>query len=448
MENIGIKTLVHQYVITKRKYLSSINSNLFLNKDNKSRNIRFFLVSAIISLVIISCNDPSPYPEDAKFQKLVFSDSTFQKISQINPKIVNVFIDVSMSNAGFVSEPNSDFLNSIREICSIVSPDTRIRFYAFGTKLTLVGEKTKASLDYFQNEANYNNSETRFDIVLDKIKSSSDNEINLIFTDGIHSENKATSNTYVELAAQIRKYVREGNLFGLMGKKGIFSGEYYPESIRGSFHYKGLRPYYCFIFGYRCQTDFIKTHIMDEWDNYFLLFPAAISSMKTDFYVNNVGVDESMVKDNTLLLKNDNEVDTFKIPITIRSEDFRFWDLYNIESTMEMKRVNIYYQFEKDSMEIIKDKIITKETNINVVKAEKNDLLLNVNYIPEKNDGMTIYRLRITPKIPNWINEWSSDYDGNYEHVSKTYALKSFTHNLLKITNDNQFTLFSIYFIL
>lgn len=412
-------------------------------------SIRVFLLIIIsFSLCLLNCGGPAPYPNDTKFQKIIFKDSTFQSVTQVNPKFINIYVDVSLSNKGFVSESKSDFLNSIRELCSIVNPDTKINFFSFGTQLELIGKNTKEALDYFQEEKNYNNSETRFDLLLKNFKKNSQEEINLIFTDGIHSENKQTQNSYVELASEIRKYVKEGNLFGLIGNKGYFSGMYYPEVKAKIFQYNGARPYYCFIFGSRRHIDFIKTHIIEYWNSFFLLYPAAVTTVKADLNNTNMGIDESMAKDNTFVLQNVQSADTFKIPISIESDDFRFWDLSNIESTMEMKRVDIYYESDKDSMKVLEENDISKKTKINVLKFENNQLSLGVNYSPDKNKGMTIYRLKITPKMPRWISNWSTDYDGDEAHVGKTFALESFTHNLLKITNDNQFTLFSLYFIL
>jgi hypothetical protein len=120
----------------------------------------------------------------------------------------------------------------------------------------------------------------------------------------------------------------------------------------------------------------------------------------------------------------------------------------NIQTTMEVKRVNIYYMSDKDSMQIIeKNNSIEHDVNMKYMRNDKK-FIMTLRYVPAKYDGMSISRLIITPKIPTWINQWSTNYDGSDSYVNKTYALESFTHNLLKITNDNQFILFSVYFIL
>jgi len=416
------------------------------------KKLQYHMVSVIFICVMllfnISCNGPAKYPQDAKFKDFLFSDNTHAVGEQRSPKTINFYVDISESNKGFVQVNNSNFLKSIRDLCSIIDPDVKTNFYAFGDHIKFIGNDIRHALNYFQNPHSYNNSETRFDLLLKNLTLKKINEeVNLVFTDGIHSENKQTQNTYVELANRIRKFVKVGNLFGLIGNKGYFDGIYYPEVKAKSFPYNGIRPFYCFVFATRQYIDFIKTHLIENWEKYFILYPASLDCIKADMDNSNVGIDESMVKENTFIIQNLNSVDTILIPITIDSDDFKFWDFNTVSSSMEVKRTDIFYGSEKDSFivldssKIVKHQLVTKESS-------KVKLTIDFKFNPIEYDGMAVYRLIITPKVPDWINEWSTDYDGTPQNVTKTYALKSFTKNLLKITNDNQFTFLSLYFVI
>ena len=135
----------------------------------------------------------------------------------------------------------------------------------------LDGERLSDILNKIGNVDIYTEVQTRFDILFDFLeKNKNQNDLNLILTDGIHSENKSTANVYVELANYIRKFVMANKLFGLLASNGKYKGKYYTESSCPDIpEFDGIRPFYCFVFGSIKHIEFIRTHLLEYWQRNF-----------------------------------------------------------------------------------------------------------------------------------------------------------------------------------
>ena len=430
---------------------------------------RFLYVFFVIgfNVLLSNCNcEPLELPDVKAFQIVkgeTFNDMSSQMKNPQSPETINIFIDTSYSNKGFIAPDNSAFLTRIRDLCAILNPNVNVKFYIFGSSINLVGSRVPGKIDgerlsdvlsKIGDVGIYTDSQTRFDILFDFLeKSENKSDLNLILTDGIHSENKNTANVYVELANYIRKFVSKNKLFGLLASRGQFKGTYYTESSCPNIpQFEGIRSFYCFLFGSIEHIEFIKTHLLGQWQKNFLLYPALLDKITVNKSKMNIGFDDNLIKEGGIILRNMKSTDTFSIPVTLTSKDFRHWNLEKFVTTLDMKKVEIY-QGCGEKMDGVKQKkyLARLEHSVDVLSFNgKNELALNVNFKPENEKGekgICIYRLVITPNIPNWINEWSTDTDCTVEDAQKTYGLKNFMKNLLAVTSDSRFDFVSLYFI-
>jgi len=427
----------------------------------KNMSIIYGIILIFIYLTFIGCEcKPLKLPIDATFKEKAFNDFSSSFLKQKSPETINIFVDISYSNAGFISSDNSDFLNCIRSLCAILDTNLTIKFFSFGSEIKLLGSRNPGKeksvrisklLDFLEDENNYKDSETRFDYLFRLLEKNKNlNELNLVFTDGIHSEKGNTENVFVELTNYIRKFVKENNLFGILGRKGQYNGIYYTESSCPNIpEYNGLRPFYCFIFGSRTHIDFLKTHFMQYWQKHFLLYPASFKEIHIDKKKINVGFDEHLINDGVIILNNVKNTSSFSIPITLRSDDFRFWNLKKVTANLDMKNIEIYHGCNKKKESIvIKDEKHWIDCSTNILGFDgKNELSLEVRFKPINSPGLCIYKITITPELPDWIKEWSTETDCTHEDAQKTYGLKNFTRNLLTVTSDSQFEFINIYFV-
>lgn len=438
-----------------------------------SRFLYAFLVVGFC-LLLINCNcEPLELPDATAFQTVkrdIFNDMSSQMNNQQSPETINIFIDTSYSNKGFIAPDNSAFLKRIRDLCAILNPNVSVKFFIFGSSISLIGSRIPGKLDgerlsdvlnKIGDVGIYTESQTRFDILFDFLeKNKNQNDLNLILTDGIHSENKNTANVYVELANYIRKFVSTNKLFGLLASRGQFKGTYYTESSCPNIpEFDGIRRFYCFLFGSIKHIEFIRTHLLEHWQKSFLLHPARLKEITVAKSKLKIGFDDHLIKEGAVILKNVKNTDSFSIPVTLKSKDFRLWNLGKVITTLYMKKVEIYPENcpkNKDKNPKKKEKkkpgnsFRKLEHSVDVVSFNGNDeLALNIKLKPVKvnEKGICIYRLVITPNIPNWINEWSTDTDCTVEDAQKTYGLKNFMKNLLAVTSDSRFDFISLYFI-
>lgn len=451
----------------KEKMKSNQNVEMVRQERGKWGSKKMFcsLLLACIVLMPTSCNESSNLPVNDSFKVGAFNDFSSRKVTQKSPEIINIFVDTSYSNRGFIAPDNSDFLKCIRDLCAILNPDISVNFFAFGSAIELVGSliqdkednpRISDILDKLGNVKLYDDQQTRFDSLFDFIEENKkQNEFNLIFTDAIHSENKNTENVYVELTNYIRKFASqssENNLFGLLGSMGKYVGTYYTESSCPNIDkFDGLRPFYCFIFGSRTHVSFIKTHLLKHWQKHFLLYPASVKNLTVDKTKTNVGLDDNLLDKGVVVLSKVKETDVFSIPVKLKSDDFASWNLEKFNTTMNMKIVELHRGDgkKKDGIVVkVKKEIPGIEHSIsNLSFNGKNELAMTVKYKPVDDEGLCIYRLTITPVVPTWIGEWSTDSDCTIEDAQKTLGLENFTRNLLAVTSDSQFEFINIYFV-
>lgn len=398
--------------------------------------------------LLFGCDcEPLKYPQTPTMVKSSF-DSGDSQVENKTPERLNIFIDISKSHQGFILAENSEFLQSIREISSILDYNKyEVNFFKFGEEVKKVeGENLRDKLDVFHKSSTYSDIQTRFDKLFNFISQDADQDVlNLVFSDAIQSENKSTNTTYALLANNIRNFVFEDKLFGLLSKDGRFNGYYYPEKDCNNYKINDYRPYYCFILGSHKHKKFIETNITNNWDNEFFLSKANVNRITVNEERTTVMTDLGFAENNIVIISGVKN-DTIDIDLNIELEKGWGGVPDKFYSKLEFKNIESFLGCRNDTV-----LIHLQKTDLNhsiSVKENEHNLNFSLKIPSIKFDkGFGVYRMIYTPSLPQWIHEISTINDCDKTNSRKTFGFKNFTENLLRPSMDFQFNFMEIFIV-
>lgn len=219
---------------------------------NRGVIISLWLVAAsLISLTQSACNEKSRVGEVslAKSDQLSASSSTYADPQEAESVEQRVYIDHSLSMAGFVGHQNSEF-NQFIDIMPDVLPGCRAFVYGQnrveGPAAPVVRQ---AEFDrHLHDAAEYRLGFNPDDVLISMLASEDRPVFSVIITDGVESDSEGTINTTV--VDGIRKWLTGGRTFAVLRMKSPFSGEFYSERARRMIGRVSVtsRPFYAFIF--------------------------------------------------------------------------------------------------------------------------------------------------------------------------------------------------------
>ncbi|PIS44665.1 MAG: hypothetical protein COT22_09345, partial [Ignavibacteria bacterium CG08_land_8_20_14_0_20_37_9] len=197
-----------------------------------------YLVPLTFLTLLLSCNNGFKLPTNNLFQKSIFPDSKSNDFRDDRPKRIHIFVDNSESMQGFINSPNSNYINEIRNIVTKLG-QPELDFYLFSNDVKPLGENLNNTMKILGNPSTYKGKHTRFDRLFEFIQRSDLlSDINLVISDGIHSENSPLSHTV--LTNFIRDWI-QNNYFGFLGFMSSFNGTIFPVNKCNTLHYNGNR---------------------------------------------------------------------------------------------------------------------------------------------------------------------------------------------------------------
>jgi hypothetical protein len=193
-----------------------------------------------------------------------------------------VYVDHSLSMAGFVGHQNTEFDQFI-DIMPDILPGCRVFNYgrsrgdAPNAPVARQAEFDRHLHDATEYRLGFNPD----DVLMGMLANEDRRVFSVIITDGVESDSEGTINTRVVDA--IRKWLNAGRTFAVLRIKSLFSGDFYSERARRMVGKVSVpdRPFYAFVFspGLTEFTDFFaKVRRANQSVEGFVFSPDSLSS--------------------------------------------------------------------------------------------------------------------------------------------------------------------------
>jgi len=402
-----------------------------------------YLVPLTFLTLLLSCNNGFKLPTNNLFQKSIFPDSKSNDFRDDRPKRIHIFVDNSESMQGFINSPNSNYINEIRNIVTKLG-QPELYFYLFSNDVKPLGENLNNTMKILGNPSTYKGKHTRFDRLFEFIQRSDLlSDINLVISDGIHSENSPLSHTV--LTNFIRDWI-QNNYFGFLGFMSSFNGTIFPVNKCNTLHYNGNRPFYLFIFSPHKLTQYIKKEVLINSEEVIHAVNGKIETVNILKINEEIGIEESFLESpQNLYFEINDKTEKISLDIDIKSNDLRYWDFDSFQSELLLKTVDVFYLNNKDSIATLDSSIIENHKTY-LCKKDNNNLQIKLEFQPSQSEKLQVYRLALTPLIPSWISRWATDNDCLIKNADKTFYLSKFFENVL--SSDKKFNLFEIFIII
>jgi hypothetical protein len=205
-----------------------------------SRRVRFLLL-VCGALSVLSCTSQKAKRQEAlgAEEEKVYAPPPWLTVAT-PPEVLRVYVDVSGSMRGFVSDDGhyANALQRIRDIALRLAIP-RVTYAPFSGSLG-----RQQSLDYFLRATSYSESETNLTLPFDSTSTHVRTDDFLVITDSVASLGKAishpttrdnlmpdceTGNDLACVAGSVLNYIQAGGYVWLVGAKLPFSGTYYIE---------------------------------------------------------------------------------------------------------------------------------------------------------------------------------------------------------------------------
>jgi len=406
-------------------------------------NLIKVLFIVLIMGILVSCGvcpTPSSLPELQK----PFGISPDEK--QVLPQNYNIFIDVSGSMKGFVSQ-ESEFLNIINTLISLI-PDTNqenqalsehVRFFTFGKTINPLKGDLKSSLHTIADPNIYNQNITDLNNPFEYIFGDQ-RSVNLIITDGVQSTHFAGQDQVI-FSKNLKKYLGDNGFFSFMGKQVSFEGRYPTEKTGKTIvlEHGGKRPLYCLVFGNRKYSEFINKKISDLFDEHFDFGNMTPNNLR--FYQRKDGSTDAS--------KLQHLGDDLRLPLTKYefkgfTKDLSFY-LKGYEDRLgKIIDYRIAYISKTDSTY---QQIYKSEKALTASTSDTGDYLSFTMPFQYEKKGCYLIRITFRKTLPQWIIAWDTNDDSKIDNQNKTYRLKPWMESILNSFDDYEFLSTTQYYL-
>lgn len=403
--------------------------NVSMNDVNKFIYIVYFFIVFFILFVAISCNNNLNFPPVNNVNHIT-NTKQYRSYSYQKPKSINIIVDASLSVKGFLSGRNNQYMETIRAITTNLSME--LNFYKLANKTTLIKGDYENSLNQISTVEFYDGNWTNLTSIFETIKNP--NTINLIITDGIQStSNQFSENQLADFARKLNNFIKENGFFSIFGKYSAFNGKYYCEAKNQKLDLKNVeRPFFGFVIGKREYFRFIQNKISGYWDKSFTIGQKLNKKIIIQHNLAGYNVFE---KYNTSYLIKRNSQDSLNI---------RFQD--NLSQNKKLDIVNSYeieydifdISYSKDSL-IVNNKIISNKASRFYTINKNEEIYIDLTKQSDMFGDFRAYRFSFLKNVPNWIKEWSTEFDCNYENAVKVYHFENWVKYILNnIENEDK----------
>ncbi|PSB04276.1 hypothetical protein [Merismopedia glauca] len=202
-------------------------------------SLSLFLISCSPKKVLFTCNPPSPGNESSP------------NLSNTN---VAIHIDGSGSMLGYVSNPNSSYVETLKLLDNTFSLTSNAGYYRFGIKNKL----SRSQFQQAQKPVFYNGTDPKFPGVSSdlagEIRSQKDAEQLLVLVTDLEQDGEDTTNVTKEIQSKYINVNTLGNAVAIIGIRSEFNGKVYnPSNPNIFFNYdrstQKLRPFYIILIG-------------------------------------------------------------------------------------------------------------------------------------------------------------------------------------------------------
>lgn len=393
-----------------------------------SRLIFTFYLLVFIGSFLTSCNSNKSFPPLEKVKNLTNSNSP-KSYSYQTPSKVNIIVDASLSVKGFLADRNNQYMETIREITTNLSME--LDFYRLENQTTLIEGDYENSLNQVSTVEFYDGNWTNLTSIFEVINNP--NTINIIITDGIQStSNQFSENQLADFARKLNNFIKADGFISIFGKYAAFNGKYYCEADNRTLNLENVkRPFFGFIIGKRKYFRFIQNEIGEYWEEGFTIGQKINKKLEVK---NNLAGYNYFENQNTSFLINSNNDDSLNIEFLINKADNDFSSKESYEIEYDIFDIG----YSQDSL-LVNNKIVSNRAsssyNLNNSQTINIDLQKHSNKIGE----FWAYRFSFLKNVPNWIREWSTEEDCNYDNAVKVYHFENWVQYILNnIKNEDK----------
>ena len=389
---------------------------------NRKTSISLF---TIISL--LSCSTKQQPDINWNYDKSEITGNAHTNTEKLS---VDIYLDVTTSMKGFVSQSVTDFtklLDDVEATCQNVWKNTDIQFYKFGRSVVpisrseFVSGKTSHTL---YSDAKLS-TQTNFD---EAVKKTNYKRVSILITDFFYNNNDVNL-----VVNSIKTYCfQKGVEAGLIGLNSPFQG--IVADVQPPVSVRGLRPLYVLVFGDKQNINLLLNTFKNK--NYIkpdqLLL---ITAKPTESYDVSVIKDKKCRTINKQSLKK--ELQDFGTVFNFRMKEAEKSAQFNAEitlhpnpyvSTVTEKNLKplVYKKFEnsKDSVAVY------NELTLQNVKFTGNTIKADINLENNDKAGKFSYAVYLTldntipPEMPKWVKQVSTETYAQGVNENKTLNLE------------------------
>ncbi|NUM70716.1 MAG: hypothetical protein HUU43_07695 [Ignavibacteriaceae bacterium] len=373
-------------------------------------------------------------PKDTGFTLLDFNDTPMKYSDQIN---ADIYIDATPSMAGFVTDNNSNYINTLSELESVLNTAFKngtVNFFSFGNSIQKLSrtEYLNCKTPQFYSQGN-----TFIDSVLSK---NDTKKVSIIITDLFQDQRDV--NSVVKLIRD--SCFAKGLDVGIAGIRSEYNGTVY-DALTAPYKYTSIksqtnsfRPFYMLFIGKEeniskiVETLASKGRLAEE--NVLLISGRYIT--KSDL--------NSVTKD-----KNDKNISIKRV----EEENGTAWVSLNGDAALNcvfdlgFKEFGVYITPENLRLDVykkeFKDKTWSGNELTNDITSEQtsitgNKLNIKLKLLQSKSNNFISYHsvISINPnskiELPKWVNEFSSENPNSMNKPQNTLNLDKFIEGLIR----------------
>ncbi|MHA2289434.1 MAG: hypothetical protein ACXABG_11675 [Promethearchaeota archaeon] len=393
------------------------------------------VILIIISFVRIQCLSP----KNENIWNISYADVVSEKTITEDSVHINIYIDATLSMAGFVTDPNSNytkFLEKLESSAEIAWINSTVNFYKFGKKtreITLEEFKRYNQLNFYTEAGIFE--ETVIDYV---IVNSNPSNINIVITDLFQNENDINS---------IILKIKENNFknkiqLGILGIQSDFNGTVYDANVP-PYNLNSTRPFYALILGNPSNIKHLFNSLKSEkyiGKENFLLISRKVTKKIKDVHIEKTHNSKYLNKIsdigfpdpfNFAILKGNIGGDlNVKIIIDIDKQAQNF-------IPNKLKIVAFRKKIDDLKRLVTSDSIQTTDLSLQNISLNGDTITAQIKLKLDEPKGTYSYMVCFQTvsqdafEIPNWIQNWSSENPEPENDANKTLNLEEFVGRLI-----------------
>lgn len=223
---------------------------MFYRKRKRFRSV-WLVAASVMALTQLACNENSRVADLSLVKAEELSSAALPGVDARGVDSVEqrVYIDHSLSMAGFVGHPNSGFEEFVDSMPDVL-PGCRLFVYGQSRGQGPNDPVARpAEFDRHLHEAaQYRLGFNPDDVLFNMLASEEEPAFSIVVTDGVESDSEGKINTRV--IDGIRKWLSGGRTFAVIRMKSLFLGDFYSERTRSMIGKVTApsRPFYAFVF--------------------------------------------------------------------------------------------------------------------------------------------------------------------------------------------------------